>query len=176
MMTCTSINKHPKLYFRSCQTSINMVEVDKFVKEEDIKVKEKSKEEQSVKEEYKGYIQVEDDKSYKSYISNRDYIMSPLSWSSSLSHQRGRGGRGNPNNQNGSHHSERGKRGGSSHHDGSHRKRHGGRGGRGKSDHHDGRREKSAVTEITTQDQLNEVTHIQANLKNQMSDLIGKHD
>ena len=32
----------------------------------------------------------------------------------------------------------------------------------------------TAVTEITTQDQLNEFTHIQANLGNQMSDIISK--
>ena len=32
----------------------------------------------------------------------------------------------------------------------------------------------TAVTEITTQDQLNELTRIQANVGNQMSDLIGK--
>ena len=32
----------------------------------------------------------------------------------------------------------------------------------------------TAVTEITTQDQLNEITRINANLGNQMSDIIGK--
>ena len=33
----------------------------------------------------------------------------------------------------------------------------------------------TAVTEIITQDQLDEFTRIQANLGNKMSDLIGKH-
>ena len=69
---------------------INTVEEDKSVKEEEIKVKEESKGEQSVKEEDKDYIQVEDDKSYQSYTINGDSIMSPSSWSSSLSHQRGK--------------------------------------------------------------------------------------
>ena len=80
--------------------------------------------------------------------------MSPLSWSSSSSHQRGRGGRGNSSHHNRSYHGDQGERGSSSHHDG--------RGGR------------SSVTEITTQDQLNEVTRIKANPRYQMYAFIGK--
>ena len=80
-----------------------------------------------MEEEDEDYIQVEDDKSYQSYVINGDSIMSPSSWSSSLSHQRDKEGRGS-----------------SSHH--------GGRGGRGSSSHHDGRRGRSAVTKMNTKE------------------------
>ena len=140
---------------------IDTGEEDKSVKEEEeeMKDKEKSKGEQSVDEEDEDYIQVEDDKSYQSHVSNKDYIMSPSSCSSSSSHHDGRGGRGSS-----SHH---GGRGGSSSH-------HSGRGGRGSSRHHDGQRGRHVITRLTTQDQLNELTCIQANLGYQMSDFIGK--
>ena len=55
---------------------IDTVKEDKSVKEEKIKVKEESKREQSVKEEDEDYIEVEDNKSYQSHISNGDSIMS----------------------------------------------------------------------------------------------------
>ena len=99
------------------ETVIDTVEEDTSVKEEEIKVKEESKGENSVKEEgeidNKDYIQVEDDKSYQSYVSKEDSTMSPSSWSSSSSHQRGRGGR-----RRSSHRDGRGGRGRSSRHSG----------------------------------------------------------
>ena len=78
--------------------------------------------------------------------------MSPSSWSSSSNHHGGRGGRGGQG------------RGSSSHHDS--RSNHG--------SNHGGQQERPAVPGITTQDQLNELTRIQANLRYHMSDLIGK--
>ena len=118
-------------------------------------MKEESKGEQSVEKGDEDYIQVEDDKSYQSYVSNGDSIMSPSSWSSSSRYHGGQGGRGSS-----SHHGGRGGRGSSSHH--------GGRGGRGSPSHHDGQRGK------TVEGQFNELTHSQANLGYQVSDLIGK--
>ena len=78
-----------------------------------------------------------------------------------MSHQLGQGGR-----ESSSHHGGQGGRGNSSHH--------GSREGKGSSSHHNGRIGSSAVIEMTTQDQLNEVACIKANLRNHISDLIGK--
>ena len=93
---------------------INTVEVDKSVTEGEIKVKEERKGEQSVKEEDEDYVQVDDDKSYQSYVSSGVSIMSPSSssssWTSSSSYRRGQGGRGSS-----SHNGGRGGRGSSSH-------------------------------------------------------------
>ena len=73
---------------------IDTVEEDKSVKEEEFKVGQESKGEQSVKEEDEDYIQVEEDKSYQSYAINGDSIISPSPWSSSSRHQRSKEGSG----------------------------------------------------------------------------------
>ena len=162
----TASNEGPTL--ATVETVIDTGEKDKSV--EGIKVKEERKGEQSVEEEDEDYvqvdIQVEDDKSYQSsYISNGDSIMSPSSWSSASSHRGDRGGRGRGSS---SHHGSRG-RGSSSHHDS--RSNHVGQQGRsGSPSHHDspsnhgGQQGRPTVPVITTQDQLNELTRIQANL------------
>ena len=93
----------------------------KITSEVEIKEEKSVKEKGEIDNEY--YIQVEDDKSYQSYVSlsfnnkgdhtslnnGEDPTISPSSWSSS-SHQRGRGGRGRS-----SHHGGRGGKGRSSH-------------------------------------------------------------